>query len=171
MPGALIPEQALQPLTALLSSKTPLEDPPRLQHVASAPVLNNLNMRNLPSPTFAASPLLMPHTNSVASFRTIPASGFGHFKAEQKPLPQPQLLSGASSSSVLQPMFRVTQPAPLSVAPKFRVVPAKPKTPTAGSFSNRQPVRIVPPVAPKPSFTVMESPEDEFKDMPIITFP
>ena len=146
--GALIPEQALKPLTTLLKSQTPLEEPRPLQHVASAPVLNNLNMRNSPSPTFTHSPLLMPHTNSVTSFRTINSGGSTL---------QPTGLSGAAT-------FRISQPTQHAVTPKFRVAPAKPKTPATGGQAHI--VAGSPPIPAKPSFTVMESPEDDFRDMP-----
>lgn len=144
----MIPEQALKPLTTLLRSQTPLEEPRHLQQVASAPVLNNLNMRNTPSPTFTNSGLMMPHVNSMSSFRTINSGSSAV---------QPVGLSGAAT-------FRISQPTQQAVTPKFRVTPAKPKTPAAGVQAHT--VAISPPLSAQPSFTVMESPEDDFKDMP-----
>ena len=146
--GALIPEQALKPLTTLLRSQTPLEEPRPLQQVASAPVLSNMNMRGTPSPTLTNSALFMPHVNSMSSFRTI-NSGNGAM--------QPAGLSGAAT-------LRISQPTQQAVTPKFRVTPAKPKTFTPGVQAHA--VAISPPLPATPSFTVMETPEDDFKDMP-----
>lgn len=74
------------------------------------------------------------------------------------------------------------QVAPQAVMPRFRVVPAQPKQATASLVVKSQPVPYASAHAPQPvtlvpsagavtakpaSFTVMESPEDDFKDMPM----